>query len=154
MPADVPAFNWLPAGMVMCLTHWGRDKMAAVTQTKFSNAFSWIQMYELSLKFHWSLFLRFQLTIFQHWFRYWLGAIQVTSHYLNQWWLAYWRIDASLGLNELRSSMCSPNCLWLLWCLITLVTWWYHSNWLMQSYCSNNYQTQSTKIASKGFVSF
>ena len=28
-------------------------------------------------------------------------ASQATSHYLNQWWLIYWRIYASLGLNEL-----------------------------------------------------
>ena len=27
---------------------------------------------------------------------------QATSHYLNQWWLVYWRIRASLGLNVLR----------------------------------------------------
>ena len=26
---------------------------------------------------------------------------QATSHYLSQWWLVYWRIYASLGLNEL-----------------------------------------------------
>ena len=32
----------------------------------------------------------------------WLGAVQATSHYLNQWWLVYRRIYASLGLNELR----------------------------------------------------
>ena len=83
------------------LTHWGRDKMAAVSQTIFSNAFSWIKMYEFRLKFHWSLILRFKLTVFQHWFRYWLGAAKATSHYLNQWWLVYWRIYASLGLNEL-----------------------------------------------------
>ena len=83
------------------LTHWGRDKMAAIFQTTFSNAFSWMKMFEFRLKFHWSLFLWFQLTIFQHWFRYWLGAVQATSHYLNQWWLIYWRIYASLGLNEL-----------------------------------------------------
>ena len=25
----------------------------------------------------------------------------MTSHYVNQWWLVYWRIYASLGLNEL-----------------------------------------------------
>ena len=29
------------------------------------------------------------------------GAVQATSHYLNQWWLGYRRIYASLGLNEL-----------------------------------------------------
>ena len=46
------------------LTHWGRDKMAAVSQIMFSNAFSWMKMFEFRLKFHWSLFLRVQLTIF------------------------------------------------------------------------------------------
>ena len=59
--------------------------MAAISQT-FSSAFSWMKMFELRLKFHWSLFLRVQLTIFQHRFRWWLGAVQATSHYLNQWW--------------------------------------------------------------------
>ena len=28
----------------------------------------WMRMYEFRLRLHWSLFLRFQLTIFQHWF--------------------------------------------------------------------------------------
>ena len=51
-----------------------------------------------------SLFLGVQLTIFQHWFRWWLGTNQATSHYLNQWWLVYWCIHASLGLNELTKA--------------------------------------------------
>ena len=51
------------------LTHWGRDKMDAILQTTFSSAFSWMKMFEFRLKFHWSLFLRLQLTIFHHWFR-------------------------------------------------------------------------------------
>ena len=76
--------------------------MAAVSQTTLSNAFSWMKMLEFRLRVHWSLFLRVQLTIFLHWFRKWLGAGQATKHYLNQWWLVYWRIYASLGLNELR----------------------------------------------------
>ena len=33
------------------LTHWSRDKMAAISQTTFSNAFSWMKMYEF--RFHW-----------------------------------------------------------------------------------------------------
>ena len=45
------------------LTHWGRDKMAAVFLKTFSNAFSWMKMYELRLRFHWNLLLRVQLTI-------------------------------------------------------------------------------------------
>ena len=51
------------------LTHWGRDKMDAISQTTISNRFSWVKIYEFRLKFHWSLFVRIQLTIFQHWFR-------------------------------------------------------------------------------------
>ena len=30
---------------------------------------------------------------------------QATSHYLNQWWLVYWRIYASLGLNDLTRTI-------------------------------------------------
>ena len=63
-------------------------------------------MFQFRLKFHWNLFLRVQLTIFHHWLRQWLGTVQATSHYLNQWWLVYRRICASLGLNELN-----PNAL-------------------------------------------
>ena len=51
------------------LAHWGRNKMGAFFQTTFSNAFSSIKMFEFQLTFHWSLFLRVQWIIFQHWFR-------------------------------------------------------------------------------------
>ena len=44
-------------------------KMAAISQTTFSNAFSEMKMYEFRLRFHLSLFLRLELTIYQHWFR-------------------------------------------------------------------------------------
>ena len=50
------------------LTHWGRNKMAAFSQTTLSNAFSWMKILEFRLKIHWNLFLRVLLTIFQHWF--------------------------------------------------------------------------------------
>ena len=94
---------------VWILTHWGRDKMAAISQTTLSNPFSWMKIFEFRITFHWSLLLWFQLTIFQHWFRWWLGADQATSHYLNQWWSVYWRIYASLGLNELSAHECTQN---------------------------------------------
>ena len=55
--------------MTSWLTHWGRDKMAAIFRTTFSNAFSWMKMLEFRLWNHWNLFLRFELTISQHWFR-------------------------------------------------------------------------------------
>ena len=93
------------------LTHWGRDKMASISQTTLSNVFSWMKMLEFLLKFHRSLFLRVQLTIFQHWFMQWLGTDQVTSHYMNQWWLDYRCIYALLGLNELNRSHIKIMCI-------------------------------------------
>ena len=86
---------------LISLTRWGRDKMVAILRKIFTKAFSWIKMSLFGFQFCWRLFLRNQLTINQHWFRYWLGAGQATSHYLNQWWLVYWRIYPSLRLNEL-----------------------------------------------------
>ena len=80
-------------------------QMTAVSQTTLSNAFSWMKMVEFRLRFHCSLFLSVQLTIIQHWFRHWLGTGQATSHYLSQWWLVYWRMYASIGINELKNSL-------------------------------------------------
>ena len=34
----------------LALTHWGRDKMDAISQTTFSSAFSWMKMFEISVK--------------------------------------------------------------------------------------------------------
>ena len=56
--------KWRPFCLSLnVLTHWGRDKMSAISQTIFSNAFSWMEMYEFRLIF-WGLFLGVQLTIF------------------------------------------------------------------------------------------
>ena len=55
-----------PSRITDPLTHWGWDKMAAVSQTTLSNTFSWVKMLEFRLKFHWSVFLRVKLTIIQH----------------------------------------------------------------------------------------
>ena len=93
----------LRISLLFFLTHWGRDEINAVFQMAYSNVFSWMKMYCFRLKFHWSLFSRAQLTRSQHWFKYWLEADQATSHYLKQWWIFYWHIYASLGLNELNS---------------------------------------------------
>ena len=54
----------------------------------FSHQFSWMKIVLFQLKFHWSLLSNIHLTIIHHWFRLWLGAKQVTSHYLNQRWLS------------------------------------------------------------------
>ena len=51
--------------MASWLTHLPMDKMAAVSQTIFSDAFSWMKIFVFRLKFLCSLLLRVQL----HWFR-------------------------------------------------------------------------------------
>ena len=48
-----------------------------------------MKMCEFQLKFHWSLFPRVQSTIFQYWFRQWLGAKYASIHYLNQRWIRF-----------------------------------------------------------------
>ena len=69
--ASVPCTQYICSRLdcYTVLTHWGWDKMDAIFQTAFSNGFPWMKMYEFGLKFHWSLFLRVQLIILQHWFR-------------------------------------------------------------------------------------
>ena len=61
--------QWLPHFLNPKLTHWGRDKMVAISQTTFSNGFYWMKLYEFWLKCHWCFFPRVELTIFQHCFR-------------------------------------------------------------------------------------
>ena len=44
------------------LTHWDRDKLAAISQTVFWNAFFAVKMFELCFEFYWNMFLIIQLT--------------------------------------------------------------------------------------------
>ena len=46
--------------------HLPVDKMDAISQMIFSDVFLWMKSFVFWLNFHWSLFLRFQLTINQH----------------------------------------------------------------------------------------
>ena len=54
---------------VEALTHLPLNKMAVISQTIYSDAFSWMKSFVLWSKFRWSLFLRVQWTITQHWSR-------------------------------------------------------------------------------------
>ena len=56
---------------------WGREKIPPFHRRFFQNAFTSGKSYELRSRFHWSLFLLLELTIFLHWFKYWLGVDQV-----------------------------------------------------------------------------
>ena len=70
MYSEIPSAKCYPyCSSLIVLTHWGQDKMAAIFQKTFSNAFSWMKMYKFRLRFHWSFFPRVQITIFDHCFR-------------------------------------------------------------------------------------
>ena len=57
---------------VQPLNSFPPGKMSAISQTIFSDVFSLMKSFMFWLIFNWSLFLRFQLTISQHWFRWWI----------------------------------------------------------------------------------
>ena len=80
LPAD--ECHWILP--VISQTYLPLDQMTAISHTPCSNAFSWKKSFVFWSQFHWSLFLNVQLTIIQQWFRWWLGAEEATSHYLNQ----------------------------------------------------------------------
>ena len=47
-------YSLLNRGPAVCqyLTHWGRDRMADISQATFWNAFSWMKMNEFRWRFH------------------------------------------------------------------------------------------------------
>ena len=67
-----------------------------------------MKMYEFR-KFQWSLLLKIQFDNIPALVQIITSADQATSHYQDQWWLAYRLIYASLALNELSESLCEVN---------------------------------------------
>ena len=57
--------NWYCIVVGQHLTHLPLNKMAAILQMIFSDAFSWMKSFAFWWRFHWSLFLRVQLAITQ-----------------------------------------------------------------------------------------
>ena len=56
------------------------------------------------------------LWLIRHWFRLWLGAEQVPSHYLNQWWLSLMmRHSASIQKRQCRHISCPMHILHAEW---------------------------------------
>ena len=98
--------------------HWFQDD-------KFK-CVPWMKIQNCGLRSHRSLCPRDHLTIFQLWFRWLLGAGWATSRYLNQWWLVYWRLFASLGHNDLMLNHFIPT---------TQNGIWLHDNNIMMDHC-------------------
>ena len=61
--------NWWSSGWNLTHPHPPLDKMAAISQTIYLDAFSWMEIFVSWLKFHRGLFLTIQLKINQHWCR-------------------------------------------------------------------------------------
>ena len=80
------------------LTHLPLNKMAAISQMIFSDTFSWMKRFVFWLKFHWSLFFRDQLTITQHWFRYWLDDKPLSEPMLTRFTYAYMQHKGEMHL--------------------------------------------------------
>ena len=91
--------GWCKEDNCFVSTRLPLDKMAASSQTIFSGAFSWMNSFLFWLIFHWSLFLRVQLTITQHWFR--LGLNRRQAIIWTNADLIHRRIYAALGGDEL-----------------------------------------------------
>ena len=83
------------------LTPWGREKMAAISQSTFLIAFSSMKMFESRLKFYWNLF-RVQFTNSHHWFRWWLGPHRRQAITWTNDVSIHWRIYVSSGVDEFK----------------------------------------------------
>ena len=95
---------------ILGLTHWGRDKMAAISQTSILNAFSWMKMYEFHWRFHWGLFPKVPVNSIPSLVQIMIWRRPGASHYLNQWWLAVWY----------KTKFGSQNFGYQLWCLFLI----------------------------------
>ena len=93
------------------LTRWGRDKMAAIFPDDIFKCIFLMTEYGFRIKFHWSLLLRVQLTISQHWLNYGLAP---AGWHLNQWWislLTYICVNRPLWINTNLSYARKMTCL-------------------------------------------
>ena len=67
-------------------TYLPLNKMAAISQTTFSNAFLWTGNICILIRTSLKFVLKVQLTISQCWCRQWLRTEQTTMHYMKHCW--------------------------------------------------------------------
>ena len=116
-------FNISPENHRMFLKHWGREKMAIISQTTLPNVLSRMKLYGYWLTFHWNVFLRVNnipvLVEIMAWRR--LGA---TSHHLNQ------------SLVRLRTHICATRPRWF-------ITWYAYGNGEIKTLSCDRYNIYS-----------
>ena len=76
--------------------------MIAISQTTLSIGFFVNENVRISIKFSLKFVPKGPISNIPALVQIMDWRLSATSNYLNQWWLVYWRIYASLGLNELR----------------------------------------------------
>ena len=96
MQKKIPRHDFI-VRFVWYLTHLPMDKMAVISYTIFSDAFSWMKIFVFWLKFHLSLFLGVRLTIIQHWFIKWLGAKPLSEPMLTRFTDAFMRHEGEMS---------------------------------------------------------
>ena len=124
MKTGIPPHSVVPPYLVLIFHHrgspypyWGRwhnddtyGKLHLLIEAEtkwppfrrhFQMHFSWMQMFGFRLKCRWGLFLRFKLTIFQHWFSNGLAPTRRQPIVWTNVGIVYWRLYASLGPDEL-----------------------------------------------------
>ena len=84
------------------VTYRGRHIVTAISQMTFSNVFTWIEMIEFRLIFHWGLFLTVHLTRSQLWSGSWIGVVWRQVVIWTNDDPVQWRIYVSPDLNELK----------------------------------------------------
>ena len=87
------------------LTHWGRDKMAAIFQTTYSNAFVRMTMYKFLLIFHWSWAQGSNWQYPRIGSNNGLAPARRRAIIWINVGMFYWRMSASLGLSVLSDSI-------------------------------------------------
>ena len=83
------------------LTHLSLGRMTAISQTISLDAFSWMKSFVFWFEFHWNLFIRVQLPITEHWFRYGLATNRRQTIIWTNADPIHWRIYAALGGDKL-----------------------------------------------------
>ena len=83
--------------------------MADILETSCLNGFSWMKIIVFWFKFHWSLLVRAQMIMSQHWLRWWLDTEQKACHCLNQWRLIYIYIFISIYISRPQWVKCIRN---------------------------------------------
>ena len=113
------ALNLAGRSAAVLLTHHPLDKTAAISQTIFSDAFSWMKSFVFCLKFHQCLFLGAQWTIAQHWFIRRQAIIWTNADPI------HWRVYAALGGGDELSCLSDFIAVWpVIWQpLLELSSW-------------------------------